>query len=932
MSGTLKAVILDLDGVIVDTAEYHYRAWKRLADEEGIAFSRSDNEALRGVSRRESLKIMLADRTVTEDRAQAMMDRKNAYYRDMLRSLTPHDLLPGVAPLLAELRAAGLKVAIASASRNAPEVVERLAIADSLDLLAHGGLVARAKPAPDLFLYTARNLATPAAQCAVIEDAAAGIEAARNVGMVAIGVGPAARVGAADAFFPDLNGITLDQIVQAATWRVAEPVFQAESQHHLEAILTIGNGYLGTRGSFEERYPGDQQATLVHGMYDDRPLVFTELANAPDWTSFEIWVDGIRFSMEQGKISDYARWLDLRTGSLRRRLCWTPPGREHGIELAFHRFADLSDEHLMALQVSVRTLEEPVQVRVRAALDGHVENNSLLHWDYVSQHDCETCADLVVRTRHSRKTLAMSGRLLARAGVVEFSGSDCSGCPGMEARVQLQAGETAVFEKTVAVYTSRDRHNPLVAAQEKAAQAAEQGYEARFRSHAQHWRQYWEQSAVTIEGDAEAQLALSHALFQLRIAAPTTDDGVSIAAKTLSGFGYHGHVFWDNEIFILPFFIYTQPHLARNMLMYRYHTLDGARRKARNNGYLGAQYAWESAETGDEVTPKWLPDFRDPARLVRVWTGDIQLHITADIAYAMYQYWRVSADDEFWREVGVPVLLETALFWGDRVEREGQVFSIRDVIGADEYHEHVDNNALTNAMVRWHLQTALAALDWLRSAAPDQASSLSEQLELTAERLEHWRQVIERIVFLHDPESGLIEQFEGFFELKEVDWARFAGRTESMQAILGIEGANEHQVLKQADVIALLCLLGDQFDEKTWWANWHYYAPRTDHSYGSSLGPAMHAWAACRMGKPEIAYEHFLRAARADLANIRGNAGEGIHAASAGGLWEAVVFGFAGLHLSPEGPQISPRLPAHWRRLAFKVQYRGEWKSFDIRA
>ncbi len=198
-------------------------------------------------------------------------------------------------------------------------------------------------------------------------------------------------------------------------------------------------------------------------------------------------------------------------------------------------------------------------------------------------------------------------------------------------------------------------------------------------------------------------------------------------------------------------------------------------------------------------------------------------------------------------------------------------------------------------------------------------------------RLRHWQDVIAHILIPHDPETGLMVQFDDFFDLKTVDWSAFEGRTKSMQELLGIEGANQHQVIKQADVIMLLCLLRDEYDQLTWQTNWDTYMPLTDHSYGSSLGPSFHAWAACEMNQPEEAYEHFMLAARADLRNIRGNAEDGIHAASAGGLWQAAAFGFAGLRLSDDSYTITPRLPKHWRRLSFKFNQHGKQHVVDIR-
>ena len=214
-----------------------------------------------------------------------------------------------------------------------------------------------------------------------------------------------------------------------------------------------------------------------------------------------------------------------------------------------------------------------------------------------------------------------------------FTTHDSRGCPGVEGSVEVPKGESLVIQKFTGVSTDRDTKNPLKFAQQVALQAAEVGYQSLYEANLKAWGDFWGKSDIIIDGDIEAQLAIRHALFQLRIAAPTHDEKVSIGAKTLSGFGYKGHVFWDTEIFILPFFILTQPEIARNMLMYRYHTLPGARRKAENNGFNGAQFAWESAETGDEVTPPWVPDFQNPLQLIRIWTGDIEIHISSDIAY-----------------------------------------------------------------------------------------------------------------------------------------------------------------------------------------------------------------------------------------------------------------------------------------------------------
>ena len=225
---------------------------------------------------------------------------------------------------------------------------------------------------------------------------------------------------------------------------------------------------------------------------------------------------------------------------------------------------------------------------------------------------------------------------------------------------------------------------------------------------------------MRIEGDPEAQLATRFSIYQLLIAGPRDSEQASIGAKTLSGFGYLGHVFWDTETFMLPFFTYTQPDIARNLLSYRYHRLPGARRKAAAGGFEGAQFPWESASTGDEVTPTWLPHPDDRTSLVRIWTGDSEIHISACIAHAVLAYWRATGDDEFMAERGAELVIDTARFWASRAEwdADGGVFRFRDVVGPDEYHDHVDDDAFTNYLAAWHLRSAANLVDWLRENAP----------------------------------------------------------------------------------------------------------------------------------------------------------------------------------------------------------------------
>ncbi len=935
MTLPFDAVIFDLDGVLTDTAEYHYRAWKRLADEEGLPFDRQRNEQLRGVDRRRSLEILLGDRQVSPERFEEMLERKNRYYRHLLQNLSPADLLPGALDLVRALRAAGVKVAIGTVSKNAPLIVKRLNLTSEVDLVADGHAVERSKPAPDIFLYAAARLGVPPERCVVVEDAAAGVDAALAAGMWAVGIGPAERVGHAHAVFPHLAHVTLDRFIEALRrgqeevdrWTITETALQPDRLPAQEAVFTVGNGYFGTRGTFEEGFGEREPLTLIAGLWDDVPLVHTELVNAPDWTAVDLWVNDERFRLDRGRVLAYRRTLDMRQGVLRRQVRWESP-RGDVVDITWERFAFWHRPHLAAQRVWVTTVRRPVTVRLRLRLDALTPNDEMYHWHRVAEGE----GWIHVRTRTTRRECVV-GQVVQPWGQTpqRREGTALPGQWGETFTFTLEPGTFAGLDRLVALYTDADVPDPREAVQAALAEAAAAGYDRIRVAHREGWADVWRVADVRIEGDDRAQRAVRFNLYHLLIAAPRHTDRVSIGAKTLSGTGYRGHVFWDTEIFMLPFFTFTQPETARRLLMYRYHTLPGARRKARANGYEGAQYAWESADTGDEVTPRWVPGpDGDP---IRIWCGDIELHISSDVPYAVWQYWQATGDDAFFRDYGAAILLETARFWESRVEWNDtrQRYEINDVIGPDEYHEHVNNNAFTNEMVRWHLERALDTVRWLEAHAPARYRDLRQRLDLTPERLARWQHIRDHLFLPYDPESGLIEQFEGFFALEDIDLTAYEPRTRSMQAILGIEGANRRQVLKQPDVLMLLYLLPDRFPREALAVNWDYYTPRTDHTYGSSLGPAIHAALAAWLGKTEEAYEHFMRAALVDLEDVRGNAADGIHGASCGGVWQAVVFGFAGLRLTADGWQVSPHLPPHWRRVTFRFYHKGQLQEVEVR-
>lgn len=712
-------------------------------------------------------------------------------------------------------------------------------------------------------------------------------------------------------------------------WLISEDRFIPEHLRKNETLFTTGNGYLCTRGTFEEGYPAEQAVTLIHGVFDDAPIVSTELANTPNWIDLRVYAGSELLRLDRAAINDYGRQLDLHDGMLRRSFTWAPAAGG-SLRLAFERFASLADEHILGVRLSVESIDYAGPLEFRAGLPGYIDNDGLLHWEWQAQGSADSGASLCLKTRHSATVLCEAFHLTVTGGQAVMQHWDTRWSPEVVARLEIEPNQRVTVDKLAIVYTSRDTPEPAAEARRALQAARAAGFDRLAEANRAAWANDWQSVNVTIEGDDSSDLAVRYGLFQLLAVAPRNDQRVSIPAKALSGYGYRGHVFWDTEIFMLPFFTYTRPDIARNLLMYRYYTLAGARRKAAGQGREGACFAWESAASGDEMTPRWVtgPD----GELVRIWCGDIELHISADVAYAIYQFWRVTGDDDFLRDYGAEILLDTARYWGSRAEwRPGPGrYEINDVIGPDENHDHINNNAYTNNMAVWNLRTALEVLTWLRAHAPHQARELEQNLDLSAERLAHWQDVITRMKTGYNPDTHLFEQFDGFFQLREVDLPALEPRSQSVQSLLGITGAQQVQVIKQPDVLMLLNLLPDAANPQALPANWDYYTPRTDLTHGSSLGPAVQAILAARLGKIDQAYRHFHLAAQTDLQDARKNLEYGLHPATQGGLWQAVVFGFAGLSLAGGQPTVSPRLPPGWSRLKFTIRYHGQPYEFDL--
>lgn len=710
------------------------------------------------------------------------------------------------------------------------------------------------------------------------------------------------------------------------TWLVSDAPFNPGKIYHTETIYTIGNGYMGLRGTFEEGYPNQMVSTLTHGFFNhEKSELVPDLVNLPNPLHFLVEVDGETFSMQTPKIQmlGYKRTLDLKRGVLTREVLWRNQ-KGNVVKLSFERFAHLGIDHLLVQRVTVRAVLGNPEIKVIAGIDGSQTNEGIDHWAKVEPaHEATTTISVTGTTSQSNYVAAVASALHSDKGTLSYQALDAK-TPALISAFTLTEGEAATFVKFSAIHTSRDDADPTAAARGTLINAAASGYDKLLADHEAAWAAYWNDSGIEIEGDEVAQRALRFCTYHVLIAAPRNSERASIGAKTLSGPGYKGHVFWDTELFMVPLLTLTQPKLARNLLMYRYHNLQGARNKAKANNYEGAMFPWESTDTGEETTPSWSHPLPDGTR-IRIWTGDSEQHISTDVAYAVLQYWQWTGDEEFFLNQGAEIVLDTAVFWGSRIEynKDEDRYEISQQIGPDEYHENVNNSAFTNSMVRWHLRQAIEVRDWLIQMHPERATALLGQLKVDENRIHQWRTIIDKMYIPFDKTQGIYEQFDGFFKLKPMSLEHWSPRWANMDWIMGHEETQGYQFIKQADIVMMMALLGEETGSiETRKANWNYYYPLVDH--GSSLSPSTHAWVASRLGLSAEAYDMFIYAGSIDLEDLKGNVRDGIHAAASGGVWESVIWGFAGLSLGASGFQFDPKLPAHWKSVKFRFYYKGK--------
>lgn len=710
------------------------------------------------------------------------------------------------------------------------------------------------------------------------------------------------------------------------SWKIKENGYDPRKAANLGNKFLTGNGYMGIRGTLEEYTKEQFPAINLAGIYD-QANGWREPLNAPNGLYTRLLVEGEEYSLLKKEWLSHKMSLNYRHGLFSRETVFQT--KKGSISLQTERFVSMEETHLIALMVTL-TPSFDGKAEIITGIDGDVWDINGPHYDSIDTGSLNECLYAFGTTHENQDHVAV---VEAIGLPVKTDQMVSIGDRKVMRRISipLKAGGQYRFYKYIAVYTSKDGENYQSEAETLALKAKEAGYEKLLSDHKNNWEEKWKVSEVSIEGDDEAMEALNYSLYHLHSIAPRHSESLSIAARGLSGQTYKGAVFWDTEMFMLDFFLFTEPQIAKTLLKYRIDTLPGAQKKAESYGFDGAFYPWESQEGGYDACSDYNVTDVFTGRPMRTYFKDKQIHISAAVVYGIMRYTLFTGKRDLLSEGGAEVILECAKFYYSLLIRriKDERYELWDVIGPDEYHERVNNNAYTNRMAKYTFDAAVEILkEEMKEANKDslQKKELLERLQDAAEHL---------YIPAPDEKSGIIEQFDGYEQLEEVTIAEVKERLlHEKEYWGGAYGVASHtKIIKQADVVTMINLFSDEYDADTRYKNWTYYEPRTEH--GSSLSACMYSMLACKCGMADKAYPFFIKSAGADL----GDGGKqwagliyigGTHPAASGGAYMTAVEGFAGLRIEDGKLKVSSRLPSAWIRLSFKVYYLGDLYQITI--
>ena len=732
-----------------------------------------------------------------------------------------------------------------------------------------------------------------------------------------------------------------DHLYPRDPWRLVEAGFSERYSARAETIFAVANGFLGIRGTLDEGRPAHAPGTFVAGFHETRKILHAEeafglartgqtIVNVPDATVVKLYVDDEPLFLPTANLREYERALDMRSGVLTRELTWlTAAGKQVAVRST--RLVSLEQRHVAAIQYEVVLPEDSAPVVLSSEVVNRQDTDArefLAHQrsadprlatipqERVLHEQCRAVDGMRLlfgyQTGHSGMTLGVGAEHLVETALPYGVQADATGDRGkVVVSAQASPGIPLRLTKFIAYQSSR-----AVAATELVERCGHTldrvsgaGFASLQRGQREQLDQFWDRADVRIEADdepARVQQAVRWNLFQVA-QATWRAEGSGVAAKGLTGQAYEGHYFWDTEIYVLPFLAYTEPRIARNLLRFRHSMLPKARERARELSQCGALFAWRTIN-GEEASAYYQ-------------AGTAQYHINADIAYAVLRYAQVCGDEDFLLEVGAEILIDTARLWEDLgfYDKRGR-FHIHGVTGPDEYTTVVNDNAYTNLMARMNLSFAAWYVRELQDERPSAYRALAGETGLQESEIAAWERAAQAMHVPFDKRRGINPQDANFLE-REV-WDLAGTPPERFPLLLHYHPLviYRFQVIKQADIVLAMFLLGDKFSLERKRANFDYYDALTTGD--SSLSACVQCVIAAEIGDEERALEYFHYALLMDLADVAGNVSDGVHIAAAAGNWMAIVNGFGGVRDYDGKLSLDPHLPSTWQSLEFSLRFR----------
>lgn len=1011
MNKHFDAVIFDLDGVITQTALVHSAAWKKMFDEflqfyaqkQGSDFKEFTHKDdylpfVDGKPRYKGVADFLVSRGIDLpegtpedapgfDTVCALGNKKNEAFNEVL-ALDGVTVYPSTISLMEELRSKGYRVGVASSSKNCEQVLKTAGLLHLVETRVDGVVSAeiglKGKPEADIFTTAADNLGCTYDRCIVVEDAVSGVQAGRN-GRFGLVLGLAREenarellINGADIVLEDMAETSIEKMnewfetgLESDQWSISYHDFDPKKERSRETLLSVGNGYFGTRGAMEEmdanvvNYPG----TYMAGMYNrlitkiaDRDIENEDFVNCINWLPITFRIDGGDwFDPNKATLYDIKRKLDFRNGLLCREMQFEDAlGRQ--TQIVSERFASMDNPQLAAMRYRITPLNYNGTIEIKSGLDGKLTNQGVERYKALSSNHLDQIDEgveneklyVLVKTNQSAHQIAAAAKhTLLRNGIAVDCKAEISTTSGQvfaNYKLETKQNEVVTIEKIVSLGSDKEFfiENALLSVQSLLDDPKQ--FDELLAESTAMWKQLWDDMDLKVTGDRLSQKLLRLHLFHLLVSVSPVNNllDASITARGLHGEAYRGHIFWD-ELYILPLYHLHLPEAARSMLMYRYRRLEEARKYAKQHGYDGAMFPWQSGSDGREetqvvhlnpLTGKWGDDY-----------SSLQRHVSLAIAYNVWDYYWITDDIDFMKEYGAEMFFDIARFWSSKatLNQHSGRYEIKGVMGPDEFHEHMPgseegglkDNTYTNLMVAWLFNKTKE----VKEIIGDDFEEVARKMQLSSDELEKWVQTAHQLNIVFDQE-GILAQYDGYFGLEELDWDYYRqkyGNVYRMDRILKAEGksADAYKVAKQADTLmAFYNLNKDEVDKLLFdmgyelpmdylQRNLHYYLQRTSH--GSTLSRLVHARLAAMTGNRQLSWDLYQDALQSDYVDIQGGTtGEGIHAGVMAGTILITLNTFAGINYRKKELHIDPNLPENWRELSFKLNFKNVQYNFCL--